>query len=449
MRMRKLGSEHSVAFFASEEIQRKIASCVNKPSEDALDSSDVLLWALRQTCAHIVKDGALWASQGENYDRRSTAWEKYKGGVYSRADVANVLLEPESRSLEELYGVRDKEDEIIGGDHSLSMCQRAIYDKCKEFGFRPGRGSALLEEQERELSHEKEEERQVQRAAGASPLNHSLDPALRILVKTGRYPASLRYISLSDCLHQTSQASELHHISDKFLRSDQLYATEDFARTIDVSRGGHIDHFLRPVQWILSAKSSKSLLLLSPFEANELLPQIRSSEHASLHIYSPRTSRAMPSFEHLKFFTLPSHSSISPPRHTIHELNLFSGQLFFRDRLSFEETSNMLGLHLSEIPESLQGNVDVLGFITNEQERQRLGALFKKNPVHFLRDLIGWRRKGQGIVLTHVGLMLHGNNLGEDEFEEVYNDRGREGTRGHEEGTSTQEATEVRAQINY
>ena len=177
MRMRKLGSEHSVAFFASEEIQRKIASCVNKPSEDALDSSDVLLWALRQTCAHIVKDGALWASQGENYDRRSTAWEKYKDGVYSRADVANVLLEPESRSLEELYGVRDKEDEIIGGDHSLSMRQRAIYDKCKEFGFRPGRGSALLEEQERELSHEKEEERQVQRAAGASPLNHSLDPA--------------------------------------------------------------------------------------------------------------------------------------------------------------------------------------------------------------------------------------------------------------------------------
>ena len=62
--MRKLGSEHSVAFFASDEIRRKIASCVNKSYEEALDSSDVLLWALRQTCAHIIKDGALLGEPG-------------------------------------------------------------------------------------------------------------------------------------------------------------------------------------------------------------------------------------------------------------------------------------------------------------------------------------------------------------------------------------------------
>lgn len=73
--MRKLGSEHSVAFFASREIWKKIASCVNKTSTNTLDSNDVLLWAIRQTCSQIVKDGALWASQGENFDRRSRAWE--------------------------------------------------------------------------------------------------------------------------------------------------------------------------------------------------------------------------------------------------------------------------------------------------------------------------------------------------------------------------------------
>ena len=83
--MRKLGSEHSVAFFASGE---KIASCVNKSNDDTLDSSDVLLWALCQTCAHIVKDGALWASQGENFDRRSSAWKKFQD-VPSSPDVKN------------------------------------------------------------------------------------------------------------------------------------------------------------------------------------------------------------------------------------------------------------------------------------------------------------------------------------------------------------------------
>ena len=103
--MRKLGSEHSVAFFASGE---KIASCVNKSNEDTLDSSDVLLWALRQTCVHIIKDGALWASQGENFNRRSSAWKKFQDGTSSPSEVRDALLEPEARSLGELYSVQDE-----------------------------------------------------------------------------------------------------------------------------------------------------------------------------------------------------------------------------------------------------------------------------------------------------------------------------------------------------
>ena len=142
MRMRKLGSEHSVAFFASDEIRRKIASCVNKSNEEALDSSDVLLWALRQTCAHIIKDGALWASQGENFERRSSAWKKFQDGTFSLSEVKDALLEPEARSLEELYSVQDEFHQHMSD--GTSELQRAIYSKCEDFGFRPGQGSALL-----------------------------------------------------------------------------------------------------------------------------------------------------------------------------------------------------------------------------------------------------------------------------------------------------------------
>ena len=419
MRMRKLGSEHSVAFFASDEIRRKIASCVNKSNEEALDSSDVLLWALRQTCAHIIKDGALWASQGENFERRSSAWKNFQDGTSSLSEVKDALLEPEARSLEELYSVEDEFHQHTSD--GASELQRAIYSKCKDFGFRPGRGSALLEEQERELSHEKEEERQVERTKGAEPLKHYLDPALRTLVESGQYPTSFEYISLSKCLHQTSKAGELRGISDAFLLSDGLRATEDFSLTIQLSRGDHNDDFLRPAQWILTTtKCPQVLLLISPFEANELLPSIRKSKYTSLHIYSARTSRAVRSFENLDFFTVPPRAIVPLPyRHTIHELNLFAGQLFFRDRVSFQETCNLLGLHLSEIPDELRGEIDVTGFIKNEQERQRQGAIFKTNPVSFLRELVGWRRKGQGFILTHVGLMLHGNNPGDDEFDSV------------------------------
>ena len=405
--MRKLGSEHSVAFFASDEIRRKIASCVNKSDEDTLDSSDVLLWALRQTCTHIIKDGALWASQGENFDRRSSAWKKFQDGTSSLSEVRDALLEPEARSLEELYSVQDEFHQHISD--SASELQRAIYSKCQDFGFRPNQGLALLEEQEREqereLSHEKEEERQVERAKGAEPLNHRLDPALLNLTESGQYPTSFKYISLSKCLHQTSKAAELRGISDAFLLSDQLRATKDFSLTIQLSRKDHNDHFLRPVQWILTTtKCPQVLLLVSPFEANELLPSIRKSKYASLHIYSARTSRAVRSFENLDFFTVSPRAIVALPyRHTIHELNLFAGQLFFCDQVSFQETCNLLGLHLSEIPEELRGEIDVTGFIKNKRERQRRGAIFKKNPVSFLRELVGWRRKGQGFILTHVG----------------------------------------------
>ena len=417
MRMRKLGSEHSVAFFASDEIRRKIASCVNKSNEEALDSSDVLLWALRQTCAHIIKDGALWASQGENFERRSSAWKNFQDGTFSLSEVKDALLEPEARSLEELYSVQDEFHQHMS--NGTSELQWAIYSKCEDFGFRPGRGSALLEEQERELSHEMEEERQVERAKGAKPRKHHLDPALRTLVESGQYPKSFKYITLSRCLHQTSKAAELRGISDAFLLSDGLRTTEDFSLTIQLSRRHHNDDFLRPVQWILTTtKCPQVLLLISPFEANELLPSIRKSKYTSLHIYSARTSRAVRSFENLDFFTVPPRAIVALPyRHTMHELNLFAGQLFFRDQVSFQETCNLLGLHLSEIPEKLRGEIDVTGFIKNEQERQRRGAIFKTNPVSFLRELVGWRRKGQGFILTHVGLMLHGNNPGEDEFE--------------------------------
>ena len=130
----------------------------------------------------------------------------------------------------------------------------------------------LLEEQERELAHEKEEERQVQRTVGATPLDHSLDPALITLVQTGQYPSSLKLVSLLGCLQKTTQSSMLSTLSKHFFQSEKLVATKDFSDTI---AGDHMDNFLRAVQWILTTtKRPNVLLLLSPFEANELLPKI-------------------------------------------------------------------------------------------------------------------------------------------------------------------------------
>jgi hypothetical protein len=222
-------------------------------------------------------------------------------------------------------------------------------------------------------------------------------------------------------LQQTTQHSTLGQLSDSFFQSKQLLATEDFSRTIALSSGDCMDDFLRPVQWVLTAtKSPGKLLLLSPFEANELLPRVRASENASLHMYSPRTSRNVRSIEDLNFFMVSRrHDFARPHSRVMYELNLFSGQLFFHDRESFKEVCHMLGLWLGEIPDALQGKIDISGFVQDEDARQSLGihnCLFRKTPLVALRELVGWRRKGQGYTLTHVGLMFHGNNLGSEEF---------------------------------
>ncbi|KAF8586884.1 hypothetical protein K439DRAFT_1552162 [Ramaria rubella] len=424
MRMRKLGDGHSVTFFASREIEQKIRASIEKDIGD-LDSSDVLLWTMQETCLQIKDNGALWANQGLNFNTRRTAWDKFNAGLLSRSELSEVLQEPESRTLKELYGVRALSDaaSLDDDEESPNDRRRAIKAKCEAFNIVLSGNTALLEEQERELAHEKEEERQVERVCGATPRDHFLDPALQRFVQFGSPFANS--ISLADCLRGTSHISVLGAMTKKFLCSTQLRATTDFANTIVLASGstaGSMNDFLRPVQWILRSIAQPDVLLaVSPYEANMLLPLIRKSNYVRLHIYSARTTRLCRSFEDLDFLVVPHPKYIAPPLcQNMLELNLFAGQLFFRNQEAFRQTCCMLGLHLDEIPDHLKGEVDAGGYVRDEDVRSALsiqGCAFTASPVGFLRELIGWRRKGQSFALTHLGQILHGNNLKASEFQ--------------------------------
>ena len=421
MRMRRLGSDHSVLFFASSEIWGKIqASTKNYGNE--LNSSEVLIWTMHETWEQLKDDGAHWTSQGLNFDIRRTAWDKYSMGCLSSSGLADILREKESRTLQELYGLKENDSlfECPVGEDGPSERRKSIQAKCHEFGITLPSSALLLEEQERELAHEKEEERQVERVTASTPREHAIDPALFGFIQSGTTSDS--FISLVDCLEGTSWRSLLLTLSESLFQSPNLLATEDFSRTIEDDHvPGSMDDFLRPVRWILSSNiRSDMLLLISPFEANELLPEIRGSS-AHLHLYSPRVSRQVACLDDMKFFAVPSLRNFTPPpSRTIQELNLFAGQLFFRDKASLKEVCQMLGLHLGEIPDKVKGEVDITGFVQDETAKQSLGlqtCLFRENGVPFLRELMRLRRKGHGFILTHMGNILHGNDLRESEFE--------------------------------
>jgi hypothetical protein len=421
MRMRKLGSTHSVCFLVSSEVAGYITATTGV-DKDHMMSKHVLEWTMQETMAQLRNYRPLWAHQGCSFDDRNGAWESYKESA-CEAEFISVLNDRESYSLEELYGV----NEAVATGNQEGQLKTWIRDQCKEFDAGSTHDARLREEQEREVSQEKEEHRQIERPPPAVPSRHTLHKDVQTLVSTGSIPSNVTgIISACECLSQTTLKSYLERLG--MAAFPHILVTKDFARTIQTTVGyisstSHTDDFLRPVQWVLSSCKQTQLVLLSPFEANALVDQIRKSRYVTLHVYAPRTSRNMRSFEDLHSFMVP-HRDSDPaiPSNVITELNLFAGQLFFASRLAYEETCQMLGLYLKDPPDDVElplDAIDTTGFVRSPSARQTLGiqhAQFAENPVAFLRKLTELRRKGQGFLPTHLGQVLHSRELPDEEF---------------------------------
>ncbi len=137
----------------------------------------------------------MWATQGIRYQRRYTAWlESSKGGGKGPAlEITGSLLEAEAQTLEERYGSGRGRSEVQvlfnETEEELSMkCAKqlnAIRAKCRDFEFASFSNATLQEEQERELSPENEQERQVERPLALAPYTHSVHPDVKRFVDQG------------------------------------------------------------------------------------------------------------------------------------------------------------------------------------------------------------------------------------------------------------------------
>tara|TARA_R110002060_G_scaffold77430_2_gene88904 strand:+ start:904 stop:1263 length:360 start_codon:yes stop_codon:yes gene_type:complete len=94
-----------------------------------------------------------------------------------------------------------------------------------------------------------------------------------------------------------------------------------------------MDQYLRPVHWLLTirrAHNGITCVIISPKEANDLLPIIREKQHVTLHIYTPRLSLANHTLEDFAFCAIPALPVdwIIPPIGI--QITLFAGQLYLR-----------------------------------------------------------------------------------------------------------------------
>ena len=405
MRMRKLGSGHSVMFFAPLDVDRNIRTTAIKSESDTIHTIDILQWAMAETCAEIEGRASLWAQQGMDHALRYDSWSNFcERGIN---ELAGAWRQPDAKTLEELYSPARRRD-------LNTITIPTIRQRCLELGVLSLLDQNFDEEQEREVMsvHEIERERQVERPSKATPASHEISWGIREFIQ-GKFvalPPSFRAFTPSVVCNIDP--------NDVPTWNQSLFATPDFCKVVD---GGQAGKYLRPANWVLSRASATgpAFVFLSPFEVNELLPEIRTSKSVRLHIYTPRTHKALRSCDDLLLHTIPA----VPPHWTappllVDQLNLFAGQLYLRDYDTYIRVCRFLCVYANDLDDAGYFKVQNDGFIepAHRPLKARRDRSFQKSPLPFLRDLIGLRRMGMQFSLTHMGKILDGRPLRKEDF---------------------------------
>ncbi|KAI3604398.1 hypothetical protein WG66_008750 [Moniliophthora roreri] len=396
MRMRKLGYGQSVSFMAPPEIDHAIRKQAQKEG-GPITSLDILRWAINKTCAEIEHHVPHWVQQGVDFMARNKAWKSL-----SSSSPSEILHPPwvqkEAQELQEMYlDTHSNVNSLNERAHSIPD----IWKRCEFLGVMAVLNPQVEEEQEREVSHEVEEEPQKQRPPKAAPANHHVHEHVKTFIASECIPPhSQVFFSIFTPLQDGAGA--LQQFQDCMSPSCQIgpLATSDFLTTIKTTSIGNGD-YIRPVNWLVSGKDGV-LVVLSPYEINQLLSSIRKSKNVILHIYTPRTTQFMKSIDNLRFYCIPSlPPSWRPPSESIIDLlNLASGQLYFSDYTAYLRVCALLGICTLKDQKEADIRVQSDGFIRPENHigHVKEACLFDESPLPYLKVLTGFRRKGQ---ITH------------------------------------------------
>jgi hypothetical protein len=468
--MRQLGHGQTVMYFAPTEVHQKISDVTQKRSPGSgIQAVDVVRWAIDETCASIRHSVPLWASQGLSYHNRQKAWLDYSGSD-SRDHVdgeklLDGLKEPESQTLEEMYGIKDMpnassriqnfaededdededgfedrgfeteddedEDGFEGrgfeteddededgfedrGVETEDAIVKAIWTECERFSVTSLHGVRQQEEQEREVAQETEQERAVERPPPASAEKHSLSPWVADFVRTGKIRSMNTFVPAAHIFDQTSAETKM---VDGWPES--LLATRDFTRTIKATSQNLLDDYLRRIIWVLSSHSHT--VIISPYEANELIPLIRQSPYVRLHVYSPKVTKDMGRFDEMESLSFSAMPRRKLDDDVLRTLNLLAGQLCLSDlKKEYMGLCAFLGLYLENVSDDDKDHIDTEGGFMSAIRRQELGregSPFEKNPVGFVKEVMKFRRKGQDYLETHMGKLLSAVPLTERDFD--------------------------------
>jgi hypothetical protein len=412
MRMRKLGQGQSVVFCAPPDIDRRIRQAERIRDSRRVKVIDILSWVMSNTCIDIERHIPHWVQQGVDYNNRQTADSAFVDSDQDVNILRNAWLQPAARSLEEMYS-----PSLDGSINTVTNIP-AIDERLGELGVTTVRDVRMEEEQEREVSHEVEQEQQIERPPKVTPAVHHLSKKVRHFIRHGT--VSDTFLPLMAPIRSEFEAVAPRN---SWFKRPQVLCTRDFMTTTEGGREkSDVTDYLRPVNWIVShmlQDGSLVFVVMSPYEVNLLLQDIRESSCVRLHMYAPRTTRAMKPFDDLAFYCIPLPSGKELPSVEVRfdarcQLNIWAGQLYLDNYETYLHLCLLLGISSSQ--ENGYGSVGS----ENCPKRRRImdAYLFDKSPIALLKTLFGLRRKGMSYHQTHMGKILNSRLLSRADFEE-------------------------------
>jgi hypothetical protein len=327
-------------------------------------------------------------------------------------ELALSWLQPEAKQLEELYAPAPTNDL-----DSRTLADEELLERCNGKGLCIFPDNHLDEEQEREVVHEVEREREVERPPQVPAAIHRIDEDVRRFIRTGYIPnGSCIFTAIFDTLTTTSAAS-----SESQPWTQGVFASKDFTTTVLAET---TDSYIRPVNWILSSTVSgkQVLVIVSPFEVNTLLSDIRASKQVHLHIYTPRVTKMMKSCDDLRLYNVPSLPALWTPHDVlVRQLNIFAGQLYLPHYGAYVNLCRFLGIYTADLRDQGVFAVQSDGFIRPEDRPPAADYpnSFQESPVPILEALFSIRRKGLGYLPTHIGKLLSARRLTNEDFEDA------------------------------
>ena len=405
MRLRKLGQGQSLMFVAPPEVHQSIANTTGKHGSE-IDGYDVVAWSLEQSCLSIERSQPLRVLQGLSHHHRQKKMAAFAKTYPNLADVAKetdakkgfilAFREKEEQRLNDLYAPASLKTTTVPSlidssqeDHDPTV--QKLLAMWRSVDLSIAEGASMHEEHEREVAHEVEQEKQIERPPRVEALERSVDPLLLKFVRTG---SDIVLQQFRQAYYVVSHTSATGARPSELLR--HLRVTSDFAQTVARPLSGHYDSYLRPANWVLTINQSAKpteLLLISQYEANQLFDDIQAnSARVKLHTYEPRVRKSMRAVDlappNLRYPSVLAWQNLTPTLRR--ELHLFAGQLYFS---TFKEYREFLAENVTAKP-----------------------AAEAEQVLQFVKAWIAIRRKGQNFLPTHMGQMVNNRTLKEGAF---------------------------------